>query len=84
VRRSAKWVEKHGVKLGCMFTDSPYYGSLAGHRNLLVIDARKNCSRHVTLELEGGRTILVDDNHPIYQFSKKSAGLLLRNRKAVP
>jgi hypothetical protein len=67
VKRTAKWVEKNGVKPGCMFTDSPYYGSLAGHRHLLVVAAHRNCSRHVTLELEGGKTMLVDDSHPVTQ-----------------
>jgi hypothetical protein len=78
VRRTAKWVEKHGVKAGCMFTDSPYYGSLAGHRHLLVVAAHRNCSKHVTLELEGGKTMLVDDNHPVVQehYPMSKAGQL--------
>ena len=67
MKRTAKWVEKNGVKEGRMFTDSPYFGRLAGHRHLLVVGATKNCSRHVTLELEGGKTMLVDDNHLITQ-----------------
>ena len=77
MRRTAKWVEKHGVKPGCMFTDSPYFGSIEGHRHLLIVGARKNCSRHVTLEIEGGRTMLVDDTHPIVQESS-------RKRKVMP
>jgi len=76
VKRTAKWVEKHGVTPGRMFTDSPYYGSLAGHRHLLVVAARRNCSRHVTLELEGGKTMLVDDNHPIVQVAVRVARAL--------
>lgn len=72
MKRTAKWVQKHGVKEGCMFVDSPYYGKLAGHRHMLVVGARRNCSHHVTIELENGRTMLVDDDHPIMQerFSK--------------
>ena len=54
-----------------MFTDSPYFGNVAGHRHLLIVGARKNCSKHVTLELEGGKTMLVDDNHPVVQISSR-------------
>jgi hypothetical protein len=56
-----------------MFTDSPYYGKLAGHRDLLIVRAHRNCSRHVSLELANGKTMLVDDNHPVVQTSARVA-----------
>lgn len=79
MKRTARWIEKHGVPEGRVLTDSPYYGSMAGHRNLLVVGARRNCSRHVLLELQQGRTMLVDDTHPVFVLTKataRSRGLL--------
>lgn len=71
--RTAKWVARNGVKPGRMFTDSPYYGKLDGHRDLLIVAAYRNGSRHVSLELANGRTMLVDDSHPIVQVSARVA-----------
>jgi hypothetical protein len=62
---SARWLAAHGVK-GETFTDSPYYGK----RRVRVVDARKHCAKHVTLTLEDGREMLVDDTWPISQDSR--------------
>jgi hypothetical protein len=73
MKRTAKWIEKHGVPTGRVLTNSPYYGSLAGHRNMLVVAAHRNCSKHVMLELQQGRTMLVDDSHPVFVLTKAAA-----------
>lgn len=69
--RTARWVEKHGVKPGVMFTDGPPYGRHAGQRHLLVMDARRNGSKHIVLVLDGGGGILVDGNWPVVQESTR-------------
>ena len=61
MRRTAKWIEVHGVREGRTFTDSPY----SGHRGLLVVGASRICPKHVTLHLEEGRTMLVDNQWPV-------------------
>ena len=54
-----------------MFTDSPYYGKIAGHRHMLIVDARRNCPKHVTLTLENGHTMIVDNDWPVMQVSTR-------------
>lgn len=54
-----------------MFTDSPYYGKNTGHRHMLVLSAERHCSKHVTLILENGYTMLVDNDWPVIQESTR-------------
>jgi len=59
-----KYVAKDGFLRRPMTTRSPYHRS--NHHILTVVRATKNCSRHVTLMLDDGHKMIVDDIWQLY------------------